>query len=343
LDRPRETTIVRGMPSPSVQIVLAAYQGEAWLPDMLRSVQAQTYRDWTMLVRDDGSSDSSRQILSDAAAADRRIAIFADDGQRRGPVANFSLLLQQAWNVGADFIFLADQDDIWHADKVARQVRRLQAADGSVGRKMPHLVFCDAAVVDSARRLVHASFLRQNRLPFGSGRPLKTLLGRSFILGCATAVNRSLLELALPLPEVVASHDWWLALCAASAGRITCLERPLLDYRRHAASTSAAAFWKVLGSNPLRWRRRWQIGWESFQRSIAQAKALRDRLRQRKVAAGPEGELLEAFCRIADQPGRWRRIRKLHELGVPAIDWPRRVLYDACMLLAPACGLHAAS
>ena len=66
---------------------------------------------------------------------------------------------------------------------------------------------------------LHASFLRQNRLPYGSGRPLKTLLGRSFVLGCACAVNRPLMELALPLPEAVVSHDWWLALCAASAGR----------------------------------------------------------------------------------------------------------------------------
>jgi hypothetical protein len=179
---------------------------------------------------------------------------------------------------------------------------------------------------------VHASFLRQNRLPYGSGRPLKTLLGRSFVLGCACAVNRSLLEVALPLPEIVASHDWWLALCAAGAGQITCLDVPLLEYRRHAASASQAAFWNAFHGSPGGWRRRWRIGWESFLRSLEQAKALRDRLRQRKVAAGEEGELLEAFCRIVEQPNPWRRLRDLHRLGVPAIDWPRRTLFDCCLL-----------
>jgi len=62
--------------------------------------------------------------------------------------------------------------------------------------------------------------------------------------------------------------------------------------------------------------------------------ALRGRLHQRNVAAGQEWELLEAFCRIVDQPSRWRRLRELHRLGVPAIDWPRRMLFDLCMIIS---------
>ena len=215
----------------------------------------------------------------------------------------------------ADYVLLADQDDIWHCDKVARQVQALQAAEAAGGRDVPRLVYCDAVVVDAARRPVHASFLRQNRLPYGSGRPLKTLLGRSFVLGCACAVNRPLLELALPLPEVAASHDWWLALCAAGAGEITCLDAPLLEYRRHGANASQMAFWKSLCGSPAAWRRRWELGWKSFLRSLDQAKALRDRLRERNVAAGEEGDLLEAFCRIVDQPGRWRTASGFAPLG----------------------------
>ena len=316
-----------------IYILLATCQGEAYLPELLRSIQAQSHADWTLLARDDASRDATRQILYAAAQQDRRIVIVPDDGLRRGAVGNFAWLLQQAWHDGADYVLPADQDDIWQADKVARQVQALQAAEAADGREVPQLVYCDAAVVDAVRRPIHASFLRQNRLPYGSGRPLKTLLGRSFVLGCACAVNRPLLELALPLPDVVASHDWWLALCAATAGRITGLDVALLEYRRHAASASQAAFWNVLRGSREGWRRRWEIGWQSFVRSLAQARALRDRLQERHIAAGPEGELLENFCRIAEQPGRWRRVWELHRLGVPVIGWPRRVLFDYCMLL----------
>jgi len=313
-------------------ILLATYQGETYLAELLRSIQTQSLSDWTLLVRDDGSRDATRQILHDAAEADRRIVVAEDDGLQRGAVGTFSWLLQRAWHERADYVLPADQDDVWQTDKVARQVQALRAAESGAGREVPQLVYCDAAVVDAARRQVHASFLRQNRLPYGSGRPLKTLLGRSFVLGCACAVNRPLIELALPLPEVVASHDWWLALCAVSAGQITCLDVPLLEYRRHAANASQAAFWNVFHGSDGRWRRRWEIGWKNFLRSLDQAKALRDRLRERKVPIGEEGELLEAFCRIVEQPGRWRRLWELHRLGVPAIDWPRRMLFDCCML-----------
>jgi len=320
------------MSTPRVHIVLATCEGETWLPELLRSIQAQSHSDWTLLVRDDGSSDATRQILHGAAESDRRIVIVEDDGLRRGAVGSFSWLLQKAWNDGADYVLPADQDDVWRTDKVAQQVQALQTAEAGTGRELPRLVYCDAVVVDAARRPVCASFLRQNRLPYGSGRALKTLLGRSFVLGCACAVNRPLMDFALPLPEVMASHDWWLALCAATVGEITCLDVPLLEYRRHAANASQAAFWNVWRGSPGGWRRRWQIGWKNFVRSLEQAKALRGRLHQRNVAAGQEWELLEAFCRIVDQPSRWRRLRELHRLGVPAIDWPRRMLFDWCML-----------
>ena len=315
-----------------VYILLATYQGESWLPELLLSVQAQSHSDWTLLVRDDGSRDATRQILCDAAQQDRRIVIAPDDGLRRSAVGNFSWLLQQARQEGADYVLPADQDDIWRTDKVARQVAALQAAEAVNGHALPQLVYCDAAVVDAARRPLHPSFLRQNRLPHGSGQLLKTLLGRSFVLGCACAVNRPLLELALPLPATVAWHDWWLALCAASAGQITCLDLPLLDYRRHAANASQSAFWNVFRLAPWGWQRRWELGWKNFQQSLEQAQALRDRLRERGLAAGEQGELLEAFCRAVKQTSPWRRVRELHRLGVPAIDWPRRLLYDFCIL-----------
>ena len=176
--------------------------------------------------------------------------IAQDDGRRRGAAGNFAWLLEEAKQAGADYVLLADQDDVWHVDKVARQVEALREAEAESGETVPHLVYCDAAVVDAARRPLHPSFLRHNRLPHRSAAPLKTLLGRSFVLGCACAVNRPLMELALPVPKVAASHDWWLALCAATAGRIACLDAALLEYRRHAANASQAVFWDVLAGQP---------------------------------------------------------------------------------------------
>src|SRR5208337_5557104 len=101
---------------------------------------------------------------------------------------------------------------------------------------------------------------------------------------------------------------------------------------RHRANASQMAFWKALCGSPMAWRRRWELGWKSFLRSLGQAKALRKRLHERNASTGVEGELLEAFCRIMEQPGHWRTLRDLHRLGVPAIGWPRRLLFELCVL-----------
>jgi rhamnosyltransferase len=318
-----------------VVIVLATYNGAAYLDSLLDSVRRQSCTDWTLLARDDGSSDATPAMLSEAAAKDRRVVIVEDDLGRRGPARNFGLLIEQAFDREARYVFFADQDDVWLPDKMERQLDLMRRAEAERGADLPHLVYSDLTVIDEEGRTVHPSFFRLARLRHGQGRPLGTLLGRSFVLGCAAMVNRPLLELALPMPDEVASHDWWMALCAAAAGWISELPGPTLRYRRHGGNTSGpAGFWA--GFNPLRHplRQRWRTGLASFQRSVAQAAALRQRLAERLPGQGnEESALLGRFCEAFDRPGsRLRRAATLWRLGLPAIDWPRRLLYYLCML-----------
>ncbi len=167
-----------------VIIVLATHGGETFLPQLLTSIRFQSYRDWTLLVRDDQSSDGTRQILHIMAADDRRIVLLDDAPTRLGAAGNFAGLLLEAQRREADYVFLADQDDFWHIDKVARQVEALRTAEVG-GQRMPRLVFCDAMVIDDGGRVLQRSFLRLNRLPYRSSSPMATLLGRSYVLGCA--------------------------------------------------------------------------------------------------------------------------------------------------------------
>ncbi|MCE5267989.1 MAG: glycosyltransferase [Planctomycetaceae bacterium] len=320
----------------SVFVVLSTYNGGPYLRPLIESIRRQSFDAWTLLVRDDGSSDETVRLTEEMAAVDQRI-IPLDAGPRLGPYASFGLLMQQAYDRGAEYLLLADQDDVWHADKIERMLGRMHDVEAAAGRPSPQLVYSDLTVVDAELRMVHPSFLQHSRLRHGEGRPLRTLLGRCFVLGCASIANRPLLKLALPLPATVASHDWWLALCAASVGRVSHLAQSTLDYRRHDQNTSGpAGFWK--GFNPLRhsWRRRWEVGFRSFERSIHQARSLRERLRERCSADSADSiALLDHFCAIFDRPGRLRRVLSLHGLNVPDIDLPRRVLYDLCVLRLP--------
>jgi rhamnosyltransferase len=318
---------------PQVAIALSTYNGGHYLSQMLDSIRRQSLSDWTLLVRDDGSTDQTPDIIAQAAAADGRIVLL-EGGPRLGATGSFGRLFAAAHRLGTEYLFPADQDDVWHDDKLAVMTARLQAVEQDGERRRPALVYSDLTVVDAKLRPVHPSFLRYSRQRHGEGRPLRTLLGRSFALGCAAAANRLLLDFALPMPAEAVSHDWWLALCAAAVGRIGHVNRSTLDYRRHGGNVSGpAGFFQ--GFLPWRhsWRRRWDAGRRSFHQSLAQAFALRRRLIERRCADSAEAlELVDRFCEIFSRPdGALRRIAQLQRLGVPRLDLPRRLLYYLCV------------
>jgi glycosyltransferase involved in cell wall biosynthesis len=318
-----------------VFIALATRNGAAYLEPLLGSVRGQSHTAWTLLVRDDQSSDATVGILRRTACEDRRIVHLEDDLGRLGPAANFGLLMRHASQRGAEYLLFADQDDVWQPDKVERQLSLMRRQEATRGQRTPQLVYSDLRVVDAEARTVHPSFLRLSRLRHGEGRPLRTLLGRSFVLGCACLINRPLLEFALPMPRDAASHDWWVALCGAAIGWISYLPEPTLSYRRHGSNASGPAnFWA--GLNPLRhpWQKRWETGVGSFRHSVAQAESLRQRLHDRGPAvAAEEALVIDQFCGLFRRPSAgWDRVVRLCRLGIPAIDLPRRLLYYLCVL-----------
>src|SRR5205809_1117680 len=110
-------------------ILLATFNGGAWLPAFLASVQSQTRNDWRMLVRDDGSADATGQDVADAAARDPRIIVLSDNGQRLGIMQNFGRLMEEARRLGERHFFFADQDDVWLPQKLARQLAAMTALE----------------------------------------------------------------------------------------------------------------------------------------------------------------------------------------------------------------------
>lgn len=331
-----------GRPSnagPTVFIALATHNGASFVVDQVESIRRQSFSDWTLLVRDDASSDGTPELLRGLAAVDRRIVLVEDDRTRLGAAQNFGRLMEQAYRQGAEYLFFADQDDVWQPDKLHRQLQVMAQAERSSGQRRPYLVYSDLAVVDEQLHQLHRSFLKHSRLYHEDHEPWKTLIGRSYVLGCACLINRPLMEFALPVPGAAVMHDWWVALCAACVGGIAFLDEPLVLYRRHAANASGpAGFWS--GLNPLAhsWKKRWRAGTANFRRSLSQVEALRQRLAERAAEVPRDlGEALDRCACILSRPrvglggayALWR-------LGVPQLDLPRRLLYYLCLLMPAA-------
>lgn len=222
-----------------INILLATYNGGRFLVPLLESLLKQSHVKFKLLVSDDGSSDDTNLILSNYEKS------YPERIQRlpfrscHGACANFAYLMQ---STTADYVFLADQDDVWDADKMIFTLSAMLELENVYGKGTPLLVHTDLRVVDKDLNLISTSFLRFMRLRsdrFG----FNDLLLQNAITGCALLANRALIERALPIPSAAAMHDWWLGLVASAFGTVVFLNRPTIAYRQHDSNTVGATGW----------------------------------------------------------------------------------------------------
>lgn len=203
----------------SISVCLATYNGDIYLSQQIRSILNQLQPWDELLVSDDGSTDSTLEILLSYESVLRVVGI----SRVGGVVPNFARVLEQA--VG-DLIVLADQDDVWLPGRLARLREELESAD---------LVMMNARVVDSQLRSGTDMTLFDQLKPSTSF--LRNLWKNTFV-GCCMGFRRNLLQLALPIPSSTPWHDWLIGLLACRNGKIRFVDTPYLLYRRHDGNVS---------------------------------------------------------------------------------------------------------
>lgn len=220
-----------------VQILLSTWNGERWLPELLASLEKQTFQDWQLLIRDDGSTDQTLRILLKwQAAHPDKLAGLLLDGSHLGSKLSFSRLVEAST---APCLMFCDQDDVWFPEKIELQYTALRRLEAQYGEATPLLVHSDLVVVDEERAIQAVSFWDYR--DFAVGQRKQAYLLNNVVTGCATAFNRAAADLAFPLPLYAMEHDRWLALVCAWFGQIQALPHPLLLYRQHEANAIGAA------------------------------------------------------------------------------------------------------
>jgi rhamnosyltransferase len=301
-------------------IVLSTYNGAKFVAEQVNSIRSQTFTDWSLLIRDDGSADDTVAILTALAGQDRRITILRDDRGNLGPAGSFGVLLEQAGRTTTSYVALADQDDVWLPDKLERELDLLRQREDQSAQPVPRLVYSDMSVVREDLSIIHNSSLRFQRLRHVEYWPLGTLLIQNFVAGCTIVCNRALLEAALPVPASVVMHDWWLALCASALGQVLHLPALTMLYRQHGGNALGSQGWRsTMLQSLLRPHSWWVSSGMHLGRSIEQACQLGRRLEREIVRYPGARQSLEAvrgFCDAFDSGGAIRRVRTVRRLGI---------------------------
>ncbi len=218
-----------------IDILLAAFNGEKFIKEQIDSILNQTCRDWQLLIRDDGSTDATVQIIkSYTGKFPDKIWLIEDNLGNLGTGHNFGRLLEQA---ESEYIMFSDQDDFWLPEKIELTLNKMKEAE-RLNPGEPLLVFTDLKIVDENLNLIADSLWSYHKINPQEGSRLENLVFRDIVTGCTIMINKKLREISVPIPDFSRLHDWWITLKAAKYGKIFILPQATILYRQHSANVS---------------------------------------------------------------------------------------------------------
>lgn len=218
----------------TIDVLLATYNGEHFLAQQIDSVLAQTYQDFRILVRDDGSTDTTMQIVqSYQNKYPEKILLIEDNYGNIGVTQNFNTLMQHS---NASYMCFCDQDDNWFNNKLEvslHEIKKLEIGNTEI----PCLVYSDMQVINEQNEIIHPSLWKIHKT-FAKYFQFNRLLIYNIPFGCTMMINQSLAKLACPIGKHAIYHDHWLALLVAAFGKFKAINQPLMFLRNHANNTS---------------------------------------------------------------------------------------------------------
>ncbi len=275
----------------TVEILMATYNAGDFLSEQVESILGQSYSDWRLLVRDDGSDDETPVTLDAYAKRYPQKIRLLRPGCGEGAVNNFSALLQKSTS---PYVMFSDHDDCWLPAKIEKSMEVMKKAEKQRSKDVPILVYSDLKTADENLNILGDSYFAYQGLNPHRNQ-LRHLLVQNVALGCTMLLNRALIEKVASIPSTAVMHDHWIALVAQAFGEMVYFDEPLLLYRQHGRNIYGS---KGFGMKYFFERRRQGIAAlrERYYQNVTQAKSFLGRY-QTDLKAGDRCTL-EAFASL---------------------------------------------
>jgi len=226
-----------------INILMATFNGERYIEEQIESIVNQSFKKWKLFVRDDGSTDSTVNIIKKFVDGNPEKIFFIESvNQPSGAKGNFARLLG---STDAEYFMFCDQDDVWLPDKVELTFNRMLEVEKENGSRVPILIHTDLKVTDENLQIHAESFSKYQNLKPRKMKSLNRLLVQNVITGCTVMINRALKNIALPVPNSAIMHDWWFGLVASAFGIVDYIDTPTVLYRQHGINEIGAKKWNL--------------------------------------------------------------------------------------------------
>lgn len=211
-----------------IDILLPTYNGEKYIRKLIDSIFGQSYTDWRLIIRDDGSKDNTVNIVKEYGSKyPDKILLIEDNLGNLGTSGSNDLLMHKT---ESDYFMFCDQDDIWEPNKIEecyKEMIRVEQQHPGV----PVLVCSDACCIDENDNLLYESFF-ENQKFIDTTDNLYKMLALNIVQGSTTLMNAIVREVVKFIPKDYL-HDAWVACIVKYYGEVSYIHKPLLKYRQH--------------------------------------------------------------------------------------------------------------
>ncbi len=218
----------------AIHVLVCTYQGEQFIAKQLDSILQQSYSLVEVHVHDDCSTDDTQEIVKRYCNNHNNVHLYINH-KNIGFLKNFENAIKVCTG---NYIALSDQDDIWHIDKLTLSMEAMKVLE-SKNPEIPALVHSDLSFINEDGSWFEPSFFQKKGIDLSDKKSLSAILGHCGVMGNTTLMNRLLAEKALPFPDNLKYHDYWLAVINELFGVRKTLNSSLVDYRIHVNNSSA--------------------------------------------------------------------------------------------------------
>ncbi len=207
-----------------ISVILITYNAEEFVRLAIDSVLNQTYRDFELIIIDDGSIDNTIEIIKDyTSKSDRIISMFYEHSGNVGKLRNEAIKISKG-----EYIAIIDGDDIWSEEKLMLQIQFMEQFD---------LICTNANEIDSANNIIKVRYFQEN-IP--EKLTLDFLAYKNYVITSSVLMRKDIVIKAGMFEDDVGirGEDYILWLNIAQIGNILFLDRSLIKYRRHTGNLS---------------------------------------------------------------------------------------------------------
>lgn len=218
-----------------VEILMSTYNGSKYIKEQIESILSQTYDDWHLLIRDDGSSDTTVDIIKEYQEKYPDKIKFLNRRKNLGALHSFEELLNIA---NATYYMFCDQDDVWLPNKIKNAITSIKEIEKP---GLPAVVYSDLCVVDEKLQKINSSFFESARIVPRFLQKKEELAVNNYAAGCTMLFNDDAKKVSLPFGKYATMHDSWVLLSVLTKVGII-KQIPSIDilYRQHGRNVCGA-------------------------------------------------------------------------------------------------------